>query len=156
MGPEPRSTPLVSEPARKVLPSGDLMIALPLAGQPVVLNTDAASAAGKPSGGQYPRLGSQTRPWFEQTIEVPPHTPLWHWSAYVHRFLSSHGVPFGAMGLSHSPVLGLQSPLTWQTSAGSGQILNGPSRHSPPPQTLPIVHGRPWHSVPSASGTWTH
>ena len=44
---------------------------------------------------------------------APVHPPLWHVSVCVHAFVSSHGVPFAALGFEHVPVDGLHVPATW-------------------------------------------
>jgi hypothetical protein len=67
---------------------------------------------------------------------LPVHVPHWHVSVCVHAFSSLQGVPFGLFCGVHAPLAGLQTPLSWHSSA--------------PPQTTgaPPVHVPLWHVSP--------
>lgn len=47
---------------------------------------------------------------------APTQAPLWHESTVVQRLPSLHAVPFAALGLLQSPLLGSQVPATWHWS----------------------------------------
>jgi hypothetical protein len=65
-----------------------------------------------------------------QRFGVPTQVPAWQRSATVQGLLSLQPVPFAAGGLVHAPVVGSQTPATWQASIGLQVTL-------PPPVQAP-------------------
>ena len=67
---------------------------------------------------QFPVEGSQTPDSWQwsngahETSEVPVQAPFQHVS-FVHRSLSTQGVPFGLGGFEHEPVCGSHCPRSW-------------------------------------------
>ena len=51
--------------------------------------------------------------------------PAWHASPVVHARPSLHAVPFGRIGLLHSPVAGSHAPAAWHASCGGQVTVRG-------------------------------
>ena len=66
-----------------------------------------------------------------QRFTVPAQVPPVHLSSDVQTLPSSHGVPLGASGFVHMPVLALQVPATWHWS-DAGHSLGVPPLQVPP------------------------
>jgi len=86
------------------------------------------------------------------TALLPVHTPSWHESSWVHVFPSLQAVPFGAAGVEHVPLVGLQTPATWHWSAAT-QVTGLLPTHEPlwheslSVQALPSLQAVPFASA---------
>lgn len=70
-------------------------------------------------------------------------TPVWQESFKSQALPSLHAVPFGAVGFEHNPVVGLQTPATWQASLA-------PQRTVTPAVQMPVWHvSFESHALPS-------
>jgi hypothetical protein len=113
------------------------------------------SGAGEPA--HVPVAGLQVpatwhAPAAVQVTGLPAeHTPAWHESPCVQRLPSLQGVPSGAAGLEHVPVVGSQAPATWHWSGGA-QVTGFEPVHDPLAQANDWKHALfPVHAVPSGA-----
>jgi len=82
-------------------------------------------------------------------------TPAWHESPVVHELPSLQAVPFDAVGLEQTPVVGSQVPAVWHWSLAVH--VTALPVHAPLWQTSEDVHAL-WssHTVPSARFGFEH
>jgi hypothetical protein len=110
-------------PSLQGVPSGALGLEhLPVVGSQAPV-TWHASLAVQVTGvwPQSPVPGLQAATWHaslaaQVTGFEPVHTPDVQASVWVQRLPSLQGVPSGALGLEHLPVVGSQAPATWHAS----------------------------------------
>ena len=81
-----------------------------------------------------------------QTIAVPPHVPDWHISSPVHRFSSSHVVPFNGTGSNTQPTTlsQLSSVQGLLSSQVTGVVSQEPALHIAVTQAS-LLHDSPIH-----------
>jgi len=111
---------------------------------------------------QYPVEGLQVPAVWQSSIAthttglLPVQLPPEHASVRVHPLLSLQAVPSDAVGLLHTPVLGLQVPARWQASRAV-QVTGVPTVQEPELQLSPMVHPFPsLQAVPFAAGGFVH
>jgi hypothetical protein len=109
-----------------------------------------------------PVAGSQTPAAWQaspaaQTTGVPGwQLPFMHASPVVHALPSLHAVPFGFVTLEHWPVVGSQTPASWQASPAA-QTTGAPGWQAPFMHASPVVHALPsLHAVPFGLVAFEH